>query len=103
MTNIVLGLLETTNLLDKGHHIYMDNYYTSPELFSELYYRETYACGTVRQNRKGLPLSVKKAKLKPLQSVFLQEWPDIVPKMEWRKEKIDKKTCHCAFHNTSSK
>ena len=38
-TKIVLGLLESTNLLDKGHHVYMDNYYSSPELFSELYYR----------------------------------------------------------------
>ena len=59
-TKIVLGLLESTNLLDKGHHVYMDNYYSSPELFSELYYRQTYACGTVRQNRKGLPNAVKK-------------------------------------------
>ena len=71
-TKIVLGLLESTNLLDKGHHVYMDNYYTSPELFSELYYRETYACGTVRMNRKGLPNAVKKAKLQPLQSFFLR-------------------------------
>ena len=46
-TKIVLGILETTNLLDKGHHVYMDNYYSSPEHFLELYYRETYACGTV--------------------------------------------------------
>ena len=40
-TKIVLGLLESTNLLDKGHHVYMDNYYSSPELFSELYFRQT--------------------------------------------------------------
>ena len=39
-TRIVLGLLESTNLLDKGHHVYMDNYYSSLELFSELYYRQ---------------------------------------------------------------
>ena len=74
-TKIVLGLLESTKLLDKGHHIYMDNYYTSPEHFSELFYCETYACGTVRQNRKGLPTSVKQAELKPLQSVYLRSGP----------------------------
>ena len=90
-TNIVLGLLETTNLLDKGHHIYMDNYYTSPKLFSKLYYRETYACGTVRQNRKGLPLSVKKAKLKPLQSVFLRSGPILCLKWSGEKKKSTKK------------
>ena len=55
MTKTVLGLLEQTKLLDKGHHIYMDNYYSSPELFDELYYRQTYACGTARQMRKGMP------------------------------------------------
>ena len=63
-TRIVLGLLQSADFLDKGHHVYMDNYYTSPELFSELYYRQTYACGTVRTNRKGLPETVKKAKVK---------------------------------------
>ena len=85
-TKIVLGLLESTNLLDKGHHVYMENYYTSPELFSELYYRETYACGTVRMNRKGLPNAVKKAKLQPLQSFFLRNGPLLCLKWQWRKK-----------------
>ena len=88
---IVLGLLKTTNLLDKGHHIYMDNYYTSPELFSELYYCQTYACGTVRQNRKGLPTSVKQAKLKPLQSVYLRSGPMLGLKWSGKKKKSTKK------------
>ena len=91
MTKIVLGLLETTNLLDKGHHVYMDNYYSSPELFLELYYRETYACGTVRQNRKGLPNSVKKAKLKPLQSVFSRNGPMLCLKWSGEKKKSTQK------------
>ena len=90
-TKIVLGLLESTKLLDKGHHIYMDNYYTSPELFSELYYRETYACGTVRQNRKGLPTSVNKAKVKPLQSVFLRNGPMLCMKWSGENQKMKKK------------
>ena len=47
-TRIVLGLLEEAKLLDKGHLIYMDNYYSSPELFYELFYHETYACGTAQ-------------------------------------------------------
>ena len=90
-TKIVLGLLESTNLLDKGHHMYMDNYYSSPELFSELYFRQTYACGTVRQNRKGLPNAVKKAKLEPLQSFFLRNGPLLCLKWSGEKKKSTKK------------
>ena len=63
-TKVVMGLLERSGVLDKGHKIYMDNYYTSPELFEELYYRYTFACGTCRKNRKGLPNGVSGAKLK---------------------------------------
>ena len=69
----------------------MDNYYTSPELFSELYYHQTYACGTVRQNRKGLPTSVKQAKLKPLQSVYLRSGPMLCLKWSSEKKKSTKK------------
>ena len=64
-SKIVLGLLTMTGLLWKGHHVYMDNNYTSPELFEELDIVNTYACGTVRVNRKGVPKAfpnVKKMK-----------------------------------------
>ena len=64
-TKLVLGLLQKSKLLDLGYHIYMDNYYTSPELLQELYLRSTYAAGTCRSNRKGLPRAVVDAKLKP--------------------------------------
>ena len=63
-TKTVVGLLNKGNLLGKGHHVYMDNYYNSPELFYELHHKETFACGTARANRKGMPKSVTKAKLK---------------------------------------
>ena len=63
-TKLVLGLLDSVDLLHKGHHCYMDNYYSSPELFQELYDAETYACGTVQKNRKGLPIAVSSVKLK---------------------------------------
>ena len=47
-TKTVVGLMQKCNLLGKGHHVYLDNYYCSPELFLELYYLEKFACGTVR-------------------------------------------------------
>ena len=57
-TKVVIGLMDYVSLLDKGYWVYMDNYYTSPELFEELYNRDTFACGTVRWSRKGMPLGV---------------------------------------------
>ena len=51
-TKIILGMLSKVGLLGKDHHIYKNNYYTSPELFDILDSYNTYACGTVRVNRK---------------------------------------------------
>ena len=39
----VLGLLDSVQLLDMGHHVYFDNYYNSPDLIELLYKREN-AC-----------------------------------------------------------
>ena len=69
-TQLVLGLLEKCKLLDKGYHLYMDNYYSSPELMEELYLRSTFSAGTCHSNRKCLPKAVTLAKLKPGQSCF---------------------------------
>ena len=40
----------------------MDNYFSSPKLFEDLFEKSVYCCGTVRLNRKGIPpeLQVKK-------------------------------------------
>ena len=46
---VVMKLLEP--LKNKGHHIYMDNYYTSPNLFLEMKSTGFGACGTARINR----------------------------------------------------
>ena len=54
---IVLKLLE--GLEDRGHHVYTDNYYSSPALFGDLRRLGFGACGTVRLNRRGLPKEVK--------------------------------------------
>ena len=63
-TRVVIGLLDKARLLDKGHHVYMDNYYSSPCLYEELHFRSTFGCGTCRSNRKYLPKAVTKPKLK---------------------------------------
>jgi hypothetical protein len=40
---------------DKNHVVVMDNFFTSVPLFLDLLTKSTYACGTVRLNRKFLP------------------------------------------------
>ena len=54
---VVMKLVQP--FLDKGHTVYMDNFYTSPELFHDLLERNTSASGTVRQNHKHFPALLK--------------------------------------------
>ncbi|XP_033111785.1 piggyBac transposable element-derived protein 4-like, partial [Anneissia japonica] len=43
----------------KKHHVYMDNYFSSPALFSSLEGVSLGACGTLRTNRVGVPDVIK--------------------------------------------
>ena len=47
------------DLLGKGYHVYVDNWYTSEVLFTFLYENNTAACGTARKNRLQLPATFK--------------------------------------------
>ena len=98
---IVLGPLEQCKLLDKDHHIYMDNYYTSPELAKELYYHQTYYCGTVKMICKYMPKTLGNANIQHLQSVFSKQ-TFIVLEMERSKNQIIEKTCYYFVYNTPS-
>ena len=54
---VVLKLLE--GLGGRGHHVYTDNCYSSPALFGNLRRLGFGACGTMRQNRRGMPAEMK--------------------------------------------
>jgi hypothetical protein len=56
-SRVVKGLLD--GYQNKGHHVYMDNFYSSPDLFDTLKSDGIGACGTVRANRKELPVAFK--------------------------------------------
>ncbi|PFX21813.1 hypothetical protein AWC38_SpisGene13665 [Stylophora pistillata] len=43
------------SLLQKGYHLYTDNWYTSVQLHKYLHHQGTLACGTIQSNRKGFP------------------------------------------------
>jgi hypothetical protein len=61
-TNVVLTMCEP--LLDKGHTLYLDNWYSSPDLYRRLTERKTNVIGTVRPNRRDMPQDISKTKLK---------------------------------------
>ncbi|KAL1267144.1 hypothetical protein QQF64_002819 [Cirrhinus molitorella] len=48
------SLLDHT-VLGSGYHVYMDNFYTSPKLLTDLFALKFGACGTYRDNRKDCP------------------------------------------------
>ena len=58
---VVLKLTEP--LAGRHHHVFCDNFFSSPSLFIELLSRGTYACGTVRLHRKGIPIDLRHARL----------------------------------------
>ena len=59
--DLVMRLMQP--YLNVGRCLYVDNYYTSPTLFAELYRQNTGACGTARY-RKGIPQEFKRAQVK---------------------------------------
>ena len=71
-TKTVMGLLQLGKLLDAHRRVWFDNYYTSCELLLELLARDTYAAGTCKSSRRGLPKAVapKTIKLRKSESVF---------------------------------
>ena len=49
----------TRGLKGFGHKLYMDNFFSSPDLFDDLAQKKISCCGTVRLHRKGMPKDLK--------------------------------------------
>ena len=45
----------TADLHHLNHHVYCDNFFSSFQLFSDLFSDGIYACGTIKSNRKEFP------------------------------------------------
>lgn len=79
--NIVLQLMQP--YLNKGHHLFMDNFYNSVDLSTHLLSKKTHTTGTLRSNRRSNPKDVVNAKLKKgeftwqrLGNVYVTKWKD---------------------------
>lgn len=56
--NIVMTLTES--YWNKGHKLFIDNWYTSPALAEALFEKRTNVCGTVKANKLHMPVFTKK-------------------------------------------
>jgi hypothetical protein len=56
MHGMVLQVLQRDEGL--GYKIFMDNYFTTPTLFDDLFQQKINACGTVRHDRCGMPQDI---------------------------------------------
>lgn len=61
LEQVVLSLVQGYE--DKGHIVYMDNYYSAPSLFKKLEQENIGACGTVKVNRKQMPKELLPSRL----------------------------------------
>lgn len=48
-----------------GHKLYMDNFFSSPDLFDDLTRKKISSCRTVRPNHKRLPQDFHSMRLRP--------------------------------------
>lgn len=98
--SVVVNLCE--ELLDQGRMIVADNWYTSLPLANYLLQRKTDLCGTLRKNRKNLPLLVRNKKLKRGEQIAAQKSHVTILKWKDKRDVLMISTCH-ADEQTISK
>lgn len=99
---VVMLLLE--KYINKGHSLYIDNFYTSVGLAEELLDKNTYVTGTLRANRAGNPsLSSFNSKLKPGESIILHNKKKIVfTKWQDKREVLLLSSEHTSHYESTS-
>ena len=70
--------------LGSGHVLYIDNYYTSPQLAKYLLEHQTYMVGTVRANRRNFPSDLCKQNLEKGETSFYHDKQEHVLAMKYR-------------------
>jgi hypothetical protein len=68
-----------------GHHVIMNDWFSSPDLFYQLCSKQTGAMGTLHQNRKGVSAEIKSSKLKKGKHVSV--YKDRLMIMKWKHKK----------------
>lgn len=98
--SVIVELCE--DLLDQGRLIIADNWYTSIPLAEYLLTRKTDLCGTLRKNRKNIPLLVKNKKLKRGEQIAAQKNHVTILKWKDKRDVLMVSTCHADEQTMSS-
>lgn len=69
---VIMEIMSKSNLLNKSHHLFTDNYYTKIPLAENLLKKKTYITGTINKKSKYLSKSVLSAKLGERESVYFR-------------------------------
>ncbi|CAG5015037.1 unnamed protein product [Parnassius apollo] len=80
-TIVVMSLCD--DILNLDHAIATDNWYTNLDLANQLLNHDTHLIGTIRKNRRGLPMAVVKAKLEKGESIATENQRGITV-LKWK-------------------
>ena len=83
-SKIILSLMD--ELLDKGYHLFIDNWYTSFEIAHTLPHHETDIIGTLRKDHKNLPHIIK-TRLNVAEHVIQYEKNANLMRTHWKHKK----------------
>lgn len=83
-----------TPYLDKGHNLFMDNFYNSLNLSTYLLSKQTHVTGTLRANRKYNPKEVIEAKLKKGEIIWRRNGEVYVTKWKDKRDVLSITTAH---------
>ncbi|XP_048013474.1 piggyBac transposable element-derived protein 4-like [Megalobrama amblycephala] len=95
----VMSLMDK-KVLGSGYHVYMDDFYTSPKLLTDLFAMKFGACGTYRDCRKGFPQSASNSLTKKSTrgSIrWIRDGPLVCVKWMDKKEVSVCSTIHAAY------
>lgn len=90
--HVVIELMQSAGLLGRGYKLFVDNFYTAVDLFTELWEdHQTAACGTVRINRRGLPRDIiakKPAGLGRERGEYVYRYQRPILAIAWRDKRV---------------
>jgi len=78
-------VLELTRRVEGlGHKLYMDSYFSSPALFDNLFGRKINCCGTVRNDRRGIPKDISSHAIKAKKGDIITQVRENQSTVRWK-------------------